>query len=276
MPAGDAKHTAIGYRESGGGIAGTASVAIVALGGRAAYCGAVGDDQAGRWLAAEMGVHGVDLALLQTIPNARTPTACVLVAPDGDRCVIVDCGTVTPELADLTRVLAGADALLIDHRFPAIAAALLAAAPSEIPCVLDAEGGEPETLSQLVALAQFPIFSRRGLQLCTGMDDPSVGLSRVQSPQARGVAVTLGAAGSVWLIDGQTHIIPAPRLPVRDTTGCGDVFHGAVALALAEGHPPLHAARFGTAAAALKARNGGGWHGMPSRKAVEALMAEGW
>ncbi|MDR3522128.1 MAG: PfkB family carbohydrate kinase [Acidocella sp.] len=274
LPEGDAKYTASGYRESGGGVAGTAAVAVAKLGGHAAYMGAVGDDTAGRWLAAEMSGLGVELDLLQQITNARTPNACALVAPDGARCLIVDRGTVKPAPVAMELAFAKADALLVDHRFPNLAAALLAAAPREIPRVLDAEGGDPDALRQLVALAQYPIFSNSGLKLCTGEDDPLGGLKRVSAPQARCVAVTLGAAGSLWLVDGQAHNVPTPHVLARDTTGCGDVFHGAVALALAEGKQPLEAARFATAAAALKARNGGGWRGMPERQAVETLILE--
>lgn len=276
LPEGEAKHTATSYRESGGGIAGTAAVAVTALGARGVFFGAVGDDAAGHWLEAKMRALGVDLDLLQRFPAARTPSACVLVARDGRRCLIVDRGTVQPALADAKTACADADAVLVDHRFPEIAAALLTAAPREIPRVLDAEGGNREALRHLVALAEFPIFSRNGLQIYTGRDDASVGLACVRAPEARCVAVTLGEIGSLWRIDGQTHHIPAPRVAATDTTGCGDVFHGAVALALAEGRAPLDAARFGTAAAALKARNGGGWRGMPNREAIETLLTEFW
>lgn len=276
LPDGDAKHTATSYRESGGGIAGTAAVAVAALGARVAYLGAVGDDAAGHWLEAEMRALGVDLDLLQRLPRARTPNACALVAPTGGRCIIVDRGTAEPALSDAKAACADADALLVDHRFPEVAAALLTAAPRNIPRVLDAEGGDREALRHLVALAQFPIFSRNGLQICTGQDDAFAGLSCVRAPEARCVAVTLGEAGSLWRINGQTHNIPAPRLTASDTTGCGDVFHGAVALALAESRTLLDAARFGTAAAALKAHNGGGWRGMPTREAVETLLTQRW
>ena len=66
-------------------------------------------------------------------------------------------------------------------------------------------------------------------------------------------------------------------LPVRalDTTGCGDVFHGAYALALSEGREPLAAARFASAAAAQKAARGMGWDGMPDRCSVERMAAGG-
>ena len=89
------------------------------------------------------------------------------------------------------------------------------------------------------------------------------------------VAVTRGAAGSLWLINDEVVSVPAFRVPVADTTGCGDVFHGAYALALCEGQRPLEAARFATAAAALKAERGLGWDGMADRPAVDALLASG-
>jgi sulfofructose kinase len=88
--------------------------------------------------------------------------------------------------------------------------------------------------------------------------------------------VTLGATGSLWWESGRARHLPAPRVQARDTTGCGDVFHGAYALAVAEGAPRGHAARFATAAAALKATRGDGWDGMPDRAAVAALLAKGW
>ena len=86
-------------------------------------------------------------------------------------------------------------------------------------------------------------------------------------------AVTLGAAGSLWLIHGESFSVPAFPIVAADTTGCGDVFHGAYALSLSEGRAPLEAARFASAAAAIKAQRGNGWKGMGDRAAIKALMA---
>ena len=90
------------------------------------------------------------------------------------------------------------------------------------------------------------------------------------------VAVTLGARGSLWWHGGRAVVLGAPRVQARDTTGCGDVFHGAYALALAEGAAVEDAARLATAAAALKAERGSGWESMPDRAAAEALARQGW
>jgi sulfofructose kinase len=61
---------------------------------------------------------------------------------------------------------------------------------------------------------------------------------------------------------------------VQDTTGAGDVFHGALAAALAERMELLEAARFASAAASLKCALGNGWDGMPDRVAVEQAIRQ--
>ena len=271
LPTGEGKHTARAYRETGGGIAGTAAVAIAALGGHAVFAGAVGDAAAGIFLQTEMAALGVDLAGLQVVSGARTPSAAVLVDAAGERCLIVDRGTVAPALPPAA-CLAGLGAVLVDHRHPEAAAALLAVLPAALPCVFDGEGGDPADLRRLAGLARHPIFSRNGLRLASGEDTPEAGLRRIAAPRAAAIGVTLGAEGSLWLIDGASHHVPAIRVAVRDSTGCGDVFHGAYALAVAEGAAPLCAARFASAAAAAKAQRGDGWRGMPDRAALGALL----
>ena len=65
---------------------------------------------------------------------------------------------------------------------------------------------------------------------------------------------------------------PAFRVETVDTTGCGDVFHGAYAAALREGRPIADRLRFAAAVAALKATRVGGQKGIPSREEVEAFL----
>ncbi len=67
---------------------------------------------------------------------------------------------------------------------------------------------------------------------------------------------------------------PAFPVEVVDTTGCGDVFHGAYASALAEGLDLPVRVRLAAAAAALKATQPGGQAGIPSRGKVEAFLGE--
>lgn len=93
--------------------------------------------------------------------------------------------------------------------------------------------------------------------------------------QGAGAAlVTLGARGALWHGGGQTVHLPAfDAGPVVDTTGAGDAFNGAFAVALAEGADPVSAARFAGAAAALSVTRPGTAAAMPARAEIEALLA---
>lgn len=86
------------------------------------------------------------------------------------------------------------------------------------------------------------------------------------------LGVTLGAAGYLWLEGDAARSSSAPAVQVRDTLGAGDVFHGAYALALAEGRDIAAAAAFANVAAALKCTRPGGRAGIPDRAEVDSLI----
>jgi sulfofructose kinase len=276
LPRAGVKTAARAFRESGGGPAATAALAIARLGGQAAWWGRVGDDTAGRYIRDELTRHGVDLSGVCTVPGARTVRATVIVDSAGERSILVDRFGMPSDAAFLAdHDLAGAAVLLADTRWPEGSAfALRRAAELGVLRVLDVDGGDPAILEELVGLADHVVFSDEGLADFAGPGPAAERLSRAASCLGGIVAVTLGEAGSLWAIDDGIVAVPAFPVPVRDTTGCGDVFHGAYALGLAEGMPPLDAARFAAAAAALKAANGRGWDGMPDRSAIRNIMME--
>jgi sulfofructose kinase len=278
LPAVPGKFIARGYREVGGGMAATAAVAVARLGGAAMWCGRLGDDAAGATIITKLAALGVDTRGATRREGARTATASILVDSVGERILAVFPGDGLPEDAPLEDAwLDGAGAVLADPRWIGGAERLFAmAAPRGLPRVLDAETSPAGVLAKLVPKADHVIFSERGLAEFSGTADPHAGLARVAPALSATVAVTLGERGSVWWQAGHAVPVPAPRIAARDTTGCGDVFHGAYALGIGEGMPMLRAARFATAAAALKALNGNGWDGMPDRTAVERMLAEGW
>lgn len=274
MPRVGVKTTALGFRESGGGPAATAAVAIAALGGAASWWGRVGDDSAGAALRAAMTRHGVDLSGLAVITGGRTVRAAVLVEPSGERSIIVDRSGLPSEAALLPEDdLAEVAVLLADTRWPLGAeAALRRAGDRGIPRVLDADGGDAEALQRLTTLADHVVFSEEGLSDFVGPGAVEDQLRRAAGRIAGITAVTCGATGSLWWIGGRLRPVAAFPVTPRDTTGCGDVFHGAYALGLAETMPPLEAARFASATAAAKAERGMGWDGMPDRAAVDRMI----
>jgi sulfofructose kinase len=276
LPQAGVKTTARTFRESGGGPAATAAVAIARLGGRAAWWGRVGEDAAGRFLREELTRYGVDPSGLRTVAGARTVRATVIVDPAGERSILVDRAGMPSDPGLLPDDdLAGVAVLLADTRWPeGSAEAFRRAGDAGVVRVLDADGCDATVLARLAEAAEHVVFSDEGLTDLVGPGEAEERLARAAERLGGVVAVTLGAAGSLWSLDGDTVAVPAHRVAVRDTTGCGDVFHGAYTLGLAEGLSPLAAARFASAAAALKAANGRGWDGMPDRTALDRLRIE--
>lgn len=278
LPTAPGKYIASGLRVVGGGMAANAAVAIATLGGQAAWCGRLGADEAGAALLAALRRHGVDTRGVTVAEEARSPTSAVLLDGEGERILAVFPGAGLPEDAPIpSDVLEGAGAVLADPRWIGGAERLFAlAARRGLPRVFDADIAPPAALHHLARQAEHVIFSERGLVAFCGHADAQAGLAEAAAMLPGQVAVTLGARGSLWWRKGRAVPLGAPRVQARDTTGCGDVFHGAYALALAEGAAVMDAARLATAAAALKAARGSGWDSMPDRAAAEALCAEGW
>ena len=278
LPLAPGKHVATGYRENGGGMAANAAVAIAALGGAAAWCGRLGDDATGKTLLAMLRRCGVSTESATITPGGQSPSAAINLDPQGERLLAVHLGAGLPEEAPVPpAAVDGAGAVLADPRWVDGAEQLFALAASRgLPRVLDADVAPPHILRRLAPQADHVIFSERGLVEFSGEADPATGLAQAARSLDAIVAVTLGARGSLWWHDGRAIALPAPSVAARDTTGCGDVFHGAYALALAERRTVAEAARFATAAAALKATRGDGWDGMPRRAEVVDLLHRGW
>ena len=198
----------------------------------------------------------------------------MIVDRTGERNILVDRAGLPSDPGPLPDDdLAGVAVLLADTRWPeGSAAAFRRAEEAGVIRVLDADGGDPALLEELAGSAEHVVFSDEGLADLVGPGTADERLARAAKRLDGLVAVTLGAAGSLWSLHGEIVPVPALAVDTRDTTGCGDVFHGAYALGLAEGLRPLAAARFATAAAALKAANGCGWDGVPDRAAIGRMM----
>lgn len=273
LPPTPQKLTATALTQGGGGMAASAANAAAALGGTVAWWGRVGDDDAGRELRDELAARGVAIHT-HLVPGTQTPVAAVLVADNGERMLAVFRGKLddSPDWLPLAQVK-NVQAVHADFRWTRGARALYEAARSAgIPRVLDADAGEPDSVRELLPLVDHAIFSQRGLAQLAGTADVDAGLRHAAALSPGVVGVTLGEQGSAFLIDGTSHKLAAPAVQARDTNGAGDAFHGAYALALAEGQDVRTAIRFATAAAALKCRNGSGWKAAPDRAAVDEFL----
>jgi len=261
------------------GMAISAACAFQKLGGQAAVWARIGADAPGAQIRAELAAEGLDITGLHAIPGAASSHATILVDATGNRLVVPfhDASVDTsPAWLPLER-LRQADFLHCDVRWPDGAeAALREAARIGLPRMVDGDVAPVEILHRLIPLADHAVFSDAGLLAYTGEGAVEPALRRVSAQQPGHVGASCGPDGYLWIEDGALRHIPAPKVDVVDTLAAGDVFHGALALALAEGKPADAAIAFAIAAASLKCTRFGGRLGCPDRAEVTAMLETGW
>lgn len=271
-----AKTRARSYAVGAGGLAANASIAVSRLGGNCIFWGRVGDDINGRPLLAALAAQGVDVSHCRLAPEGRTPVSAVLVDPTGERSIFAHRGEnlgTEPDWLPL-HLIEGAQALLCDPRWPeAASVALDHARRCGVPSVLDGEKTEARILLDLVPRVDHAVFSEPGLVNFAPGKKPAEALRAALAAGCRVAAVTQGEKGTLWMTreDPAPRRTPAFRVAATNTTGAGDVFHGAYALAIAEGQRVEAAMRFASAAGALRARDGEA----PRREMVEDLLRNG-
>ncbi len=273
LPAPGGKARVLEWCERPGGQVATAVLAAARLGLRAAYAGAVGDDARAEPVLAPLAEAGVDVSGAVRVTGAATRSAVILVErASGERSVLgyrdARLAGGRGALADLS--LGSARLLLLDGSDLALASALAERArEAGVPVLLDLDTPEPG-FERLLAHADFPVVSSGFAAAAFGGVEPA--LVRLVALGARLPVVTLGAGGALAWLDGRPLASPAFAVPVVDTTGAGDAFHGAFAWGLCEGLPPAELLRVANAAAGLACTAAGAQGALPDREGLRAIL----
>ncbi|MEN6606263.1 MAG: PfkB family carbohydrate kinase [Bryobacteraceae bacterium] len=267
----DDKVRMAGYLEQGGGPAATAAVASARLGARTGFASVVGDDARGHLILEEFEHEGVDTAACEVQPGAVSPAGfCWVDQPTGQRSIAWYPGT-TVDLspaAEPDRLLRGAKVLHLDGHFPSAAMVVTDRVRASGGIVSLDAGTYREHMLQLIDLSHVVIASEGFARDMIGRDDPEAAIQAIAA-RGPGIAmVTMGSRGVVCLTSGQVLRRPAFTVDAVDTTGAGDVFHGAFCVGLLEGWDVERSIEFASAAAALKCTCLGGRTGIPRRSEV--------
>jgi sugar/nucleoside kinase (ribokinase family) len=167
--------------------------------------------------------------------------------------------------------------ILIDHHgLEGTLRAVRVARESGVKVVADFErhpGGEFDVLLREV---DHLVLSYHFSAKLTGKNEPDEIIEALWNGRREAVVITCGGKGCRSLGKGYDKPFSLPAFPVNvvDTTGCGDVFHGAYAAALAWNLPLKERLRFASATAALKVQTRGGQAGCPTRNEVESFLKE--
>jgi sulfofructose kinase len=254
FPARDSKVEIISASVKAGGQVASAMVACRRWGLRARYVGKIGDDAAGEFQREEMAREGVEAHWIKA-RGCTSQSAFILVdKKSGERTVL---WKRDPSIAlrpkDLRREwIRGARALLVDgHDTPAATQAARWARNEEISVIGDFDNRYPG-VEALLEYVDFAITSKNFPESLTGERDLLKSLPRIYSTfKCHLIATTLGQLGVVaW--DGVRFIL-RPGFPVKtvDTTGAGDIFHGAFVYGMLRGMELEETLEFSCAAAAL-------------------------
>ncbi len=278
FPAHPTKTPAHRHHRGVGGMSGNAAVALARLGARVDFCGPVGQDEVADVFEQVLRREGVGHSGMRRVPGASSSVSSIIVDRHGERMIFNAKGSAldAPGPFDPS-VLDGIDFVLVDPRCPDWAeAALREARRRGIPSMLDGEVSPRADLQRLVPLADWRVFSEPGLRAWQDGEPEALMCSLAAADLSRRVVRTLGPQGLQWC-DAQgrlQHLGAVQAGAVVDTLGAGDVFHAALALALAEGQAEPEALRFASAAAAIKCSRPDGIAGAPTRAEVQALLRQ--
>jgi sugar/nucleoside kinase (ribokinase family) len=279
FPALGGKERVVSSSLQAGGQVATALVTCRRLGLSARYIGKVGGDRAGRFQLASLRREGLDLDHLQVVRGAPNQFGFILVdQTTGERTVFWGRDArlaVTPQELK-PAAIASARVLLVDGcDVDACLTAARWARRAQVPVVADLDTVYPK-VETLFPYIDYLIASTHFFPAVTGHADPCQGLKYMAREYGvRAPGMTLGSEGALVYQAGRFHYSAGFAVDTVDTTGAGDVFHGAFIYGLLAGWDIAHTLDFSNAMAALNCTALGARAGIPSQAAAEHLMATG-
>ena len=272
----------------GGGWVATALCAAGNLGMWASFCGVVGDDIFGRMIAEDFRFNNVDISHL-IVEKGKRSNFCICITERADKKKTIisrpgECREVEPEDID-EDYIRSARMLHVGFVNEGIrkAADIIHSAGGKVS--VDAAYYKPYVYENYDIFDIFigseyyfnGLAEELGFDLSKGLtDDEKFGVMRhVQKKGPEIVIFTFGAEGSMGVFGESTFSVPAMDVPVVDTTGAGDVFHGAFDTAYLNGMDVVSAAKYATGVSSIKCTQMGGRAGIPDAETLEKFLASG-
>ncbi|RUX52052.1 ribokinase [Mesorhizobium sp. M4A.F.Ca.ET.050.02.1.1] len=238
--------TGFGWRPKFGGKGGNQAVAAARAGAAVRMAGAVGDDDFGRFLLANLAAAGVDALRVTRVDGHGSGMSVAISDSGGDYGAVIVSGAntaVDPKSLDDPTLWQGAALLVLQNEVPEFInlAAAKAAKLAGVPVCLNAapHRGLTDEFAALVDILMVNAIEAEQYSRCVVEDIASaIASARALSGRFANVVVTAGADGVAGIRRGHDPIA-VPAVPVRliSTHGAGDVFAGTFAAAMASGKP---------------------------------------
>ncbi len=249
-----------------GGPTATALLVLALLGLKVALIGKVGDDDLGRILIKDLQKKGIDTSGILIQKYKKTQFSFIPIEKQGGRrTVFWSKGTITPlKSRDIRKeLITRARAIHLDELFiEANIEAAKIAKKSGVIISIDA-GNYVEGIKELKGKVDLFIASKDFMEEYTGDHNPTNGIRKLKDFRARVTTVTLGSKGSITIYDDELIKTPAYKIEPEDTTGAGDVFHGAFLFGWLKDWSIRKTLDFASAAAAMNCTYLGAQSGIP-------------
>jgi len=261
----------------GGGPVATALVVLSRWGIPARFAGVVCPDRFGRMILQGLNEEQIDTSAVRIQEGSRSQFAFICAEKEtGKRTIFWG----RPDASPFPPVglpedfLTGVDALHLDGLFMDASLHLARKAKEcKIPVILDAGSMRPGMLD-LIRHTDHLIAAENFIGQYLPESSLTSRLAKLKQMGPQVVTVTLGQQGSVSLWEDIPYRLPALTVQARDTTGAGDIFHGAYIYGLMQGWEAPERIRWATVAAGLSCQSLGGRSGIPTRREVKGKLSE--
>ncbi|MGV3491433.1 MAG: ribokinase [Devosia sp.] len=273
-----------GFKDGPGGKGSNQAIAAARAGADARIITRIGRDTFGDMARKAWAADGIDTSAVVIDDTLPTGAAFIFVSTTtGDNAIIVESGAAanlsSADVAAAEQIIATSKVLLTQFEQPvetAMAGLTLARKHGAITILNPAPAVQVDdaiyALCDYVTPNETEAAALAGLRVDTE-DEALAAAKDLVRRGAKNALITLGEKGALLHGAAGTHRIPAFAVAkVVETTGAGDAFNGGFATALAEGHSPVDAIRFGCATAAISVQRPGTAPSMPTRAQIEALL----
>lgn len=255
-----------------GGKGANQAVAAARLGAEVKMVGCIGDDVYGQLVLKALKENNVDSTYVKVLPGENSGTAHITVAENDNSIIVIKAANdlVSPALIDEAwEAIKEADIVLLQHEIPAATNAYIIEKCYEagVPVMLNPAPVAPVPPELLAKVTYLTPNEHEAAILFAGQGKADI-LGRNQGK----VIMTLGSKGVAYAEKGQVYNVPGFKVQPVDTTGAGDTFNGAFAVARANGKNMYDSISFANAAAALSVQKLGAQGGMPYLNEVEEML----
>ena len=255
-----------------GGKGANQAVAAARLGAEVKMVGCIGDDVYGQLVLKDLKENNVEDTYVKVLPGENSGTAHITVAENDNSIIVIKAANdlVSPALIDEAwDTIKEADIVLLQHEIPAATNAYVIEKCFEagVPVMLNPAPVAPVPPELLEKVTYLTPNEHEAAILFAGQGKADI-LGRNQGK----VIMTLGSKGVAYAEKGQVYNVPGFKVKPVDTTGAGDTFNGAFAVARANGKNMYDSISFANAAAALSVQKLGAQGGMPYLNEVEEML----